>query len=133
MKAFNKEHFFIDEREVEEAIEKEDRFVLLEKREGDPIDFWILTRDPFDVSRLSRSYREEFMGLQIPVSSPEDTILSKLRWTSLLGGSEKHFMDALRVYEVQRPTLDTAYLEDWVEKLGLFEEYRNLIKEANIF
>jgi hypothetical protein len=33
------------------------------------------------------------------VSTPEDTILAKLRWANLSGGSEKQFTDALRVYE----------------------------------
>jgi hypothetical protein len=37
------------------------------------------------------------MGLEMQVSSPEDTILAKLRWAKLLGGSEKQITDALRV------------------------------------
>jgi len=40
------------------------------------------------------------MDTEIWVSSPEDTILAKLRWANLSGGSEKQFIDALRVYEV---------------------------------
>lgn len=33
------------------------------------------------------------------LSTLEDTILAKLRWANLSGGSEKQFTDALRVYE----------------------------------
>jgi hypothetical protein len=40
------------------------------------------------------------------VSSPEDTILAKLRWADISGGSEKQFTDALRVFEVQQGNVD---------------------------
>ncbi len=56
----------------------------------------------------------------------EDTILVKLRWAKLSGGSEKQFIDALRVYEVQYEKLDISYLEHWVEKLGIKELWEKL-------
>ena len=60
-----------------------------------------------------------------------DTILSKLRWARLSGGSEKQFGDALRVYEVQRPGLDLAYLERWTRELDLRELWERLLSEAS--
>lgn len=59
------------------------------------------------------------MGFSIQVSSPEDTILAKLKWAQLPGGSEKQFADALRVYEVQHGKLDLDYLVDWAETLNV--------------
>ena len=53
------------------------------------------------------------------ISSPEDTILAKLKWAQLSGGSEKQFADALRVYEVQYGKLDLTYLADWAETLNV--------------
>jgi hypothetical protein len=64
------------------------------------------------------------------VSSAEDTILAKLRWAKLSGGSEKQDTDALRVYEVQYSLLDTDYLERWVETLGLRSEWQRLLGKA---
>ena len=66
------------------------------------------------------------------VSIPEDTILAKLRWAKLSGGSEKQFIDALRVYEVQRRKLDMEYLELWVKKLDVAPLWRKLLHEAEI-
>jgi hypothetical protein len=42
---------------------------------GDKVDFWMLTEDPFDRSRFARRYYEEVLGIRFAVSSPEDTIL----------------------------------------------------------
>lgn len=33
------------------------------------------------------------LGIPMKVSSPEDTILMKLRWSELSGGSEKQYID----------------------------------------
>ncbi len=129
IKAFPNDSFFLDREGMKEAIEEEERFMLLDLLEGERVDFWILTDSPFDLSRLSRSYKEEIMGMEIIVTSPEDTILGKLRWTLRLGGSEKHFLDALRVYEVQKPLLDKEYLEEWAQRLGV-EEYFQRLEDA---
>ena len=66
------------------------------------------------------------------VSSPEDTILAKLRWCKLSGGNEKQFVDALRVYEVQGDKLNTVYLETWITRLELESLWSRLVREAEI-
>jgi hypothetical protein len=53
-------------------------FNLIVVKTGDKVDFWILTDGPFDRSRFARRYTEKVMGMEIAVSSPEDTILMKL-------------------------------------------------------
>ena len=68
--------------------------------------------------------------MRIAVSSPEDTILAKLRWAKLSQGSEKQFTDALRVYEVQFPKLDMTYLHRWAKELGVESLLDRLQKEA---
>ena len=48
----------------------------------------------------------------------------------MLGGSEKQFVDALRVYEVQHGRLDEAYLEQWAATLGVAAALGRLRAEA---
>ncbi|MBP6963824.1 MAG: hypothetical protein KBC96_05390 [Armatimonadetes bacterium] len=64
------------------------------------------------------------------VSAPEDTILAKLNWARMCGGSEKQFTDALRVYEVQLGKLDLDYLHDWAKKLGVEDLLERLESQA---
>lgn len=132
LRAFPQPEFYLEEEAIARAIDEQGMFNLLDVEEGDKVDFWILTDEPFDRSRFSRRYSEEIMGIRIQVTSPEDTILAKLRWAKLSGGSEKHFRDALRVYEVQFKKLDQAYLERWVGKLSVESLWRRLVREAEV-
>jgi hypothetical protein len=97
---------------------------------GDKVDFWLLTDEPFDRSRFARKRVVEVAGMRFPVSAPEDTILIKLRWAELTGGSQKQFTDALRVYEVQHGVLDLDYLNDWASRLGVESLWQRLRAEA---
>ncbi|MCB9077336.1 MAG: hypothetical protein H6631_07075 [Anaerolineaceae bacterium] len=130
VQAFQLPDYYLDEDTVHEAIQRQGMFNLIDVNQGDKVDFWILTDDAFDQSRFSRRYSEEFMGLTFRVSSPEDTILAKLRWAKMSGGSEKQFIDALRVYEVQHDQLDLTYLEAWVQRLGVEELWTRLQQSA---
>ena len=54
----------------------------------------------------------------------------KLRWAAILGGSEKQFVDALRVYEVQHGRLDEAHLDRWAAALDVHDALARLRSEA---
>jgi hypothetical protein len=133
LRVFPSPEFYLDEQSIREAIRTRTMFSLLQVSEGDKVDFWMLTVDPFDIARFSRRQYEDVLGMKVFVSSPEDTILAKLRWAKLSGGSEKQFHDALSVYEVQFGTLDTQYLSKWVATLALQDYWERLLREASPF
>jgi len=130
IKAFRPPDYYISESAIEEAIQHKSMFNLLDTTEGDKADFWILTDEPFDQSRFSRKYEEKMLGVSMKISAPEDTILMKLRWAKLSGGSEKQFTDALRVYEVQYGKLNLSYMEAWSQALHIKEFWERLKQEA---
>jgi hypothetical protein len=130
LKSFPSPEFYLDELSVREAISARTMFSLLQVSEGDKVDFWLLTDDPFDIARFARRRAEPALGLTLFVSSPEDTILMKLRWAKLSGGSEKHLHDALRVYEVQFGRLDMHYLATWLDALALQDYWEQLLQKA---
>ncbi len=129
--AFPEPDFYLDEAAVRDAIAARGMFNLIDTREGDKVDFWLLTDDPFDRARFERRYVERFEDARLPVSRPEDTILMKLRWARMLGGSDKQFVDALRVYEVQHGRLDEAHLDRWAATLGVGDALRRIRAEAH--
>ena len=128
--AFPEPDFYLDEAAARDAILLGGMFNLIDAREGDKVDFWLLTDDAFDQMRFDRRYIDTFEDARLSVSRPEDTILMKLRWAALLGGSEKQFMDALRVYEVQHGRLDESYLDQWAATLGVTASLSMLRDEA---
>jgi hypothetical protein len=130
LRRFPSPEFYLDEQSIHEAMRARSMFSLLQVSEGDKVDFWLLTDDPFDIARFARRRSEDALGLKLCVSSPEDTILMKLRWAKLSGGSEKQRHDALRVYEVQFGALDLDYLGKWVEALALQDSWKQLLQMA---
>ena len=50
----------------------------------------------------------------------------------LSGGSEKQFIDALRVYEVQFKSLNMDYLYRWAKKLDVESMLQKLQEEAEV-
>ncbi len=128
--AFPSPDFYLDEGCMIDAINRLGMFNLIDVNSGDKVDFWMLTNEPFDLSRFARRYTEELGELRIMVSSPEDTILAKLRWAKLSGGSEKQFTDALRIYEVQGAKLDMDYLHRWAKELDVESMLQKLPEEA---
>ena len=130
--AFPPPDFYLSEASILDAIDTEDMFDIIDTNEGDKIDFWMLTDEPFDQSRFSRKYTEDVMGFSLQVSSPEDTILAKLKWAQLSGGSEKQFADALRVYEIQYGKLDLDHLTNWATVLDVELALKRLQDTAQI-
>lgn len=117
--AFPEPHYYSDAHAAAEAADGSGMFNIIDNIGGDKIDVWALTDDPFDQSRFSRRVRLEFGGLVAWASTPEDTILMKLRWIARHGGGERHLYDAIAVYEVQGASLDGAYLDAWALREGV--------------
>ncbi len=123
--------FYISEASVQEAIDRKSMFNVIDGSTGNKVDFWMLTKEPFDLSRFARRQKVNVLGLtDFYVTSPEDTILSKLRWAKLAGGSEKQVTDAVRVFEMQFDRLDMAYIHHWTTQLNLQEQWQQLVSQA---
>jgi hypothetical protein len=124
--------YHLDEDSILDAIKKKKVFNLIDVNSGDKVDFWILTDEAFDTSRFKRKHAQEVVGFKVVVSSPEDTILMKLKWAKLSEGSEKQYTDALRVYEVQCEKLDMGYLIEWSKRLGVDALLKRIQEEAEV-
>jgi hypothetical protein len=132
VQAFPAGEFYLDQESITQALKNQGMFNVIDLREGDKVDFWMLTDSEFDHSRFSRRQEFELLGEKVWLSSAEDTILAKLRWAELCGGSRKHYLDALKVYEVQYPQLNMGYLTDWARQLNLIALFNKLTGEAKI-
>ncbi|MCB0284148.1 MAG: hypothetical protein H6627_12820 [Calditrichae bacterium] len=116
---FQMPDYYLDEEAAQDALKKKGMFNLIDTNSGDKIDFWILTNDPFDQSRFRRRIKINAFNRELNVSSPEDTILMKLKWAKLSGGSEKQLNDCRSIFEFQKDNLDFTYINLWVNKLDL--------------
>ena len=132
MEAFNSKRFYINMDSVKEAINNNSQFNVLDTEEGDKIDFWILTDSNFDKSRFSRKQKVKLFGFKACMSAPEDTIIQKLLWSKLSGGSKKQYKDAMSVYELQCGNLDVEYMDYWSKELDIEDLYRKMISDTEV-
>jgi hypothetical protein len=130
-RAFPPAEFYLSDINIAEALRYRRMFNITEIATGEKADFWLLTEEPFDRLRFQRRRWDEVDDLPIQVSTPEDTILGKLRWSELCGGSEKQFEDALHVFEVQASGLDLAYMNTWADQLKVRALWERLQREAS--
>lgn len=128
--AFDQAGYYVSEAAAEAAVQRRGMFNVLQTSTGQKVDFYVLPYDDYEQVRFAR--RKELLvdGEAVFATTAEDTILSKLRWAKLCGGSERQMGDARRVYEVQTQHLDREYLATWVERLELLEFWNALIASA---
>ncbi len=131
LNAFTIPDYYISEDAIIDAIKYKSMFNVLNNIDGDKVDFWILTNEDFDISRFARKQKIKMHSFCMNISNPEDTILSKLKWANLAGGSEKQFNDVLSVYELQFGVLNFNYIEKWVKILKVDELWQRIKNEAN--
>jgi len=77
--AFPAPEYCLDEEAIKDAIAAQGMFNMIESAEGNEVDFWVLATEAFDQARFARRTVEDFEGVPLRVSRPEDTILMKLR------------------------------------------------------
>lgn len=111
-------------------------------RHGQPFNiFFQQTFTKIDVMPLQTAHRQEEARRAQPrslsagtppirLSSAEDTILAKLKWSKAMGGSKRQWTDILSVMRNQQPTLDLRYLRTWADTLGVRTELEQALVEA---
>jgi hypothetical protein len=66
-----------------------------------------------------------FTSLQSVVAPPEYVIVRKLEYYRE-GGSEKHLRDIRSMLAVSKDQIDQAAVDEWVQRLGLAEQWSKL-------
>jgi hypothetical protein len=87
---------------------------------GWKVDFIVLDDEPFHREEFARRVEIETPAGSFFVQTPEDLILSKLRWGQA-SQSEKQFRDVVGVFDIWRPKLDVDYLKKWGDEIGVRE------------
>ena len=115
--------FYFDLETGQAALRRGGPFNILSNLDVTKFDFFPAGTDDFATSQLARKRlaRVDFLSnLEVPVASPEDVVLAKLRWFDQGGRtSEGQWSDILGVLRVQGQQLEWSYLEDWAPRLGV--------------
>ena len=92
---------------------------IIDLQTGDKIDLFLSQPNSRDRKALRRRRTVHWLGTEIPMITPEDLIVAKLKWGEMLEGSDRQNSDILGVLKRQRGKLDAGHLERELETDGL--------------
>ena len=117
--------FYVDDAMIREAIERQSSFNMIHLESMYKVDIFVLKDELWAATEMER--RRVFQIGAVPeerlwLASADDTVLQKLRWFKLGGGtSEKQWSDIKGVLAVQQSNLDASYLRQWARSLGVLD------------
>lgn len=103
-----------------ETITGTSRFIIGWKDHPFKIELFLLSDDAHDRERFRRRRQGTLLGRPTWVPSPEDVIITKLRW-SRLGKRTKDIDDVRNVIAVQSERVDWDYVYRWCDAHGTRE------------
>jgi hypothetical protein len=116
---------------IHQANQKRSSFNLINTSTGFKVDVFVPPDDPFERSALSRRQALEVADGKIFLLSPEDVLLSKLRWYRLGDEvSEQQWKDVLGLVKTRGPRLDVDYLKQWADYLRVTDLLDRAFAEA---
>lgn len=118
LRQFPDESYYVSRDAALQAYGSEGLFNVVEFETGWKVDFIIRKSRAFSVVEFERRREVQILGTTLFVASPEDVVLSKLEWAKV-SESERQVRDVIGILRTQAQSLDLAYLEQWIESLGL--------------
>lgn len=128
------EDFYADDQMIRGAIEHRGSFNLIHLTTMFKVDVFIRKDRPFDQMQFERRV-EQIIATEPEqkafITSAEDIILAKLEWYRLGNEiSDRQWRDILGVLKVQAGWLDTDYLRQWADELGIGDLLQRALKES---
>ena len=122
MREFPSSDYYSDELQAFDALNRRTQFNIIDHATGWKVDFIIAEESEYGRTALGRRKAIEMAGTAVFVASAEDVLIAKLRWARM-SGSERQLQDAAGIVSTQADNLDVAYVEKWVQKLNLEEQW----------
>jgi hypothetical protein len=104
------------------ALTRKTQFNVIDFPHGLKVDLIVRKDRAFSVTEFDRRETHEVDGMRLTIATPEDVLLAKLEWAKM-GESERQLIDAAGIITFQGAALDTAYIEHWVQQLGLDQQW----------
>lgn len=130
--AFPEDRYYVSDEAARDAAVRRGSFNIIDLESGWKADIMVRRDRAFSLSELGRRIRAELLGVTTWVATAEDTILSKLEWSRLAGGSTRQLDDVRGLIRTQSGRLDLVYLEHWAAELGVQDLWHSLANEAGL-
>jgi hypothetical protein len=109
--------FQIDPQMSFETVTGTMRYIASHPASAFKVEMFLLGGDAHDQSRFARRRRLNFEGVDVWIPTPEDVVVTKLRWSK--GGQRaKDIQDVDQVVALQAGKLDLTYIRHWCDQHG---------------
>lgn len=128
-------NYYADADAMAQAVTNRRSFNVVHLTTGIKVDIFPVKDRDYDYRslerRVTRPLGDEPDAPQVPVSSPEDTILAKLEWYRLGDEiSDRQWRDLVNVLSLRNAELDQHYLDRWANRLGVHDLLDRARREA---
>ena len=117
---------YIDKNMIKDALRHGGEFNFIHGETGIKVDFWVLQKQPFDLSRIRRRIAKDILGKKVYFISPEDLILSKLQWYQQ-GQSIRHIEDIESILKISK--VDLRYIRKWARKQSTSDVFNKVFQK----
>jgi len=113
--------YYVNSDDAAEALNQRTMFNIIDVENIWKADLIIRKKTDFYAEEFRRKRKEEMLGKDFYILSPEDVILSKLLWAKQ-SRSELQYRDVMTILTIQAGHLDMKYLNKWAKVLNVEED-----------
>ena len=124
--------YYADLDSALEAYRRKSMFNLIDLSTGWKIDLIVRKSRDYSLGEFARRTQVNLHGVGVFIATAEDAVISKLEWAKL-GESPRQIEDVAAILRVRGDMLDRSYLENWISKLGLGDEWEKARAVAGLF
>ena len=122
--------FYLSEEAAHDAIRTRGQFNIIHPASGLKIDMVVKKDTAYDRTEFERRHRQPILpGKDAYFARPEDVILYKMLYFRE-GGSERHLRDIAGMLRISGPEIDTEYVSEWAQRLGLSDIWKAVLHQA---
>lgn len=125
---FPEDEFYFDRDMVRDSVVSRQPFNIVDLRSMWKADI-ILPSEPYAHEELARRQRVELVGVSLYVTTAEDTVVSKMRWSKRTE-SGRQLEDAAGVVRVRGASLDHGMIAALVARFDLAREWARVLDLA---
>ena len=127
---FPSSEFYLSEEAAREAIRTRGQFNVIYPASGMKIDVVVKKDTPYDRVEFERRRRQPILpDKDAYFARPEDVILYKMIYFRE-GGSERHLRDIAGMLQISGTEIDTQYVVDWAQRLGLSDIWKAILGQT---
>lgn len=123
VKSMPSDAYYADPESARDAWFRRSMFNIVDFASGWKVDLILRKNRPFSRAEFDRRVSTSLLDVPVFIASAEDTIVAKLEWSKMAGGSERQRRDVAGILAARGDDLDRAYIERWTLELDLSEEW----------